>query len=78
MLNKIASQKKNILTYDEWQGREKAYNDGIELMNEILRTKLYRHSLHIKYLANHHENQIMKIRFSLNPFSFVFLLTGIK
>lgn len=78
LLNKIASQKKNILTSDKWQGREKVYIDGIELLDEILRTRQYKHSLHIKYLANHHENQIMKIRFSPNPFSFVFLLTGIK
>src|SRR5690606_17234624 len=31
---------------------------------------------HIQYLADRHENQIMKIRFVLSPFSFVFLLAG--
>jgi hypothetical protein len=78
LFNKFSLQKKNILTSDEWQGREKLYNDAKELLNEILRIRQYRHSLHIQYLSNHHENLIMKIRFALNPFFFVFLLAGIQ
>lgn len=63
---------------DEWQGREKLLNDGKELLNEILINKQDKYSFHIQYFANNIENQIMKFRFSLNSFSFVFLLAGIK
>jgi hypothetical protein len=45
-------------------------------LNEILKNKQYKHSQHIQYLADRHENQVMKIRFVLSPFSFVFLLAG--
>lgn len=38
--------------------------------------KNYKHQLHLKYLADRHERTILKIRFVLNPFSFVFLLAG--
>src|SRR5690554_526510 len=38
--------------------------------------KGYKHSQHIQYLADQHESRTMKIRFVLNPFSFVFLLAG--
>ena len=50
--------------------------DNLELLNEILKNKHYKHSQHIQYLAERHAIQIMKIRFVLNPFSLVFLLAG--
>lgn len=78
LLRKFASQKKNILTSDELQGQDKIYPTAEELLNEILKNKQYKHSQHIQYLADRHENQMMKIRFVLNPFSFVFLLAGNK
>ena len=76
LLNQFHSKKKNILTSDELQEQEKVYSNAEELLNEILKSKHYKHSQHIQYLANRHENQVMKIRFVLNPFSFVFLLAG--
>jgi superfamily II DNA or RNA helicase len=69
-------KKKNILTSDELQEQDKIYSNAEELLNEILKNKLYKHSQHIQYLADRHESSIMKIRFVLNPFSFVFLLAG--
>ncbi len=69
-------QNKNILTSDELQGKGKVFNDAEELLSAILNNKQYKHSQHIQYLADKHENQTMKIRFELNPFSFVFLLAG--
>jgi hypothetical protein len=46
------------------------------LIDELLSRKNYRHSRHIRYLADRHERSILKIRFVLSPFSFVFLLAG--
>jgi len=76
LLKQFNQKKKNILTSDELQGQEKIYSNAEELLNEILKNKQYKHFQHIKYLADRHESSIMKIRFVLNPFSFVFLLAG--
>lgn len=75
-LGNFTSQNKNILTSDELQGKGKVFNDAEELLSAILNNKQYKHWQHIQYLADKHENQTMKIRFVLNPFSFVFLLAG--
>ncbi|MBK5215061.1 MAG: DEAD/DEAH box helicase [Flavobacteriaceae bacterium] len=76
LLGNFTSQNKSILTSDELQGQGKVYADAEELLHEILKNKQYKHSQHIQFLADQHENQIMKIRFVLNPFSFVFLLAS--
>jgi superfamily II DNA or RNA helicase len=76
LLKQFNPKKKNILTSDELQEQDKIYSNAEELLNEILKNKLYKHSQQIQYLANRHESSIMKIRFVLNPFSFVFLLAG--
>ena len=47
-----------------------------ELFENILKNKNFKHYKHLRYLAQKHENTILKIRFVLNPFSFVFLLKG--
>lgn len=78
LLRQFPSKIKNILTSDELQGQDKIYPTAEELLNEIFKNKQYKHSPHIKYLADRHENQMMNIRFVLNPFSFVFLLAGNK
>ncbi len=75
-LRQASPKKNNILTSDELQEQEKIYSNAEELLNEILKNKKYKHSKNIQYLADRHENQVMKIRFVLNPFSFVFLLAG--
>ncbi len=75
-LKQFSPLKKNILTSDELQEHNKLYSNAEDLLNEILKNKQYRHSQHIQYLADKHENLVMKIRFVLNPFSFVFLLSG--
>ena len=76
LLKQFTPKKQNIFTSDELQEKEKIYSNAEELLNEILKNKQYKHSQHIQYLADRHENQVMKIRFVLNPFSFVFLLAG--
>ncbi|MCH7403611.1 DEAD/DEAH box helicase family protein [Belliella kenyensis] len=76
LLKQFTPKKQNIITSDELQEQGKFFSNAEELLNEILKNKQYKHSRHIQYLADKHENQVMKIRFVLNPFSFVFLLSG--
>jgi superfamily II DNA or RNA helicase len=75
LLKQFTPKKQNILTSDELQEQNKIYSNAEDLLNEILKNKQYKHSQHIQYLADRHESQVMKIRFVLNPFSFVFLLS---
>ncbi len=76
LLKQFTPKKQNILTSDDLQEQGKIYPNAEELLNEILKNKQYKHSQHIQYLAERHASQVMKIRFVLNPFSFVFLLAG--
>lgn len=69
-------KKQNIVTSDELQEQGKIYSNAEELLNEILKNKPYKHFQHIQYFADRHESKVMKIRFVLNPYSFVFLLSG--
>lgn len=74
-----SSHKTNrtLLTVNEIQsGNHILYNNGEELLEDILKNKSYKHSLQLRYLAKHHQGTILKIRFLLSPFSFVFLLLG--
>lgn len=57
-------------------GGKQLYQSGEDLLDELLRNKDYKHRTHLQYLAERHERKIMKIRFVLSPFSFVFLLSG--
>ena len=70
----------NLMTVDELLKNENRipclYNDGQNLLDDLLSQKSFRHSKQLKYLANRHERTILKIRFVLSPFSFVFLLSG--
>lgn len=47
-----------------------------DLLETILKNTNIVHYKHLLYLAKHHEYKILKIRFTLHPFSFVFLLSG--
>ncbi len=70
--------KENLLDINQLQNKNnvKLYDSGDELLNDFLQNQNYKHQAHLQYLANHHERTILKIRFVLNPFSFVFLLAG--
>lgn len=52
------------------------YDSGEELLSDVLARGNYRHQMHLQYLARKHEGRILKIRFVLMPFAFVFLLEG--
>ena len=70
----------NLMTVDELLKNENIfpslYNNGQCLLDDLLSHKNFRHSKQLRYLANRHERTILKIRFVLSPFSFVFLLSG--
>jgi len=69
--------EENLLTTTELQnGKQQLYSDGQQLLDDILKKKNFKHSQQLRFLANRHEGTHLKIRFVLNPFSFVFLLSG--
>ena len=70
--------QENLLDINQLQNESnvKLYDSGDELLNDFLQNQNYKHQTHLQYLAKHHERTILKIRFVLNPFSFVFLLAG--
>lgn len=57
-------------------GGKNIYESGEELLEDVLSRGNYRHQRQLHYLAEHHEGSILKIRFVLSPFAFVFLLAG--
>ncbi|HHT22308.1 MAG TPA: DEAD/DEAH box helicase family protein [Bacteroidales bacterium] len=75
--SKVKSNR-NLLTIEELSGDKNLspYSDAESLLEDLLDKKKYKHSKQLKYLADRHESSILKIRFVLNPFSFVFLLAG--
>jgi len=72
--------EKNLMNIDllQSQGEEKShlYQTGEALLGDILKHKAYIHAMQLKYLAEHHQSSTLKIRFVVNPFSLVFLLSG--
>lgn len=68
--------KQNIITSDELQNKQNIYANAERILTDLLKNKNYKHSQHIQFLADNHKSDTMKIRFVLQPFSFVFLLSG--
>jgi hypothetical protein len=67
----------NLLDAEKIQGSEQSiYANEDELLEDILALKQYKHHRHLRYLSQKHERTILKLRFVLEPFSFVFLLAG--
>ena len=70
----------NLLDINQLQSDNKSnsklYDSGEELLNDFLWNKNYKHQKHLCYLADRHARTILKIRFVLSPFSFVFLIEG--
>lgn len=75
-IGQIPKAERNILTADELPVDQKLYENTEQILTDLLRSKSYKHARHILFLANKHERTIMKLRFVLQPFSFVFLLKG--
>jgi hypothetical protein len=67
----------NIVDLNSLQNdNNQLFNSEEELINEILKDESVKHYRQIKFLLKHHLSHILKIRFVLSPFSFVFLLQG--
>lgn len=75
-ISQIPTLKQNILTSDELLKNQNVYANAENILKDLLKGKQYRHSQHIQFLADKHERTVMKLRFVLQPFSFVFLLAG--
>jgi superfamily II DNA or RNA helicase len=50
------------------------YESGEELLEDMLRHTQFKHHRQLRYLADNHAGHLVKVRFVLQPFSFVFLL----
>lgn len=72
--------QRNLLDINQLQtgedGNSQLFDTEVEFLESILKNKSFRHYRQIRYLANSHLSNILKIRFVLSPFSFVFLLSG--
>ena len=52
------------------------YEDERELAEDLLRITETKHYQHLRFLSGKHAHHIMRLRFVLKPFSFLFLLEG--
>lgn len=77
-IGQIPISKQNILTTNELPKNQNIYTsaDSHSLLEDLLKGKQYKHSKHIQFLADKHQRDVMKLRFVLQPFSFVFLIAG--
>jgi len=55
---------------------QQLYHSEEDLLNDLLNDENIKHYRQLKYLASKHEKNILKLRFVLTPFSFIFLLSG--
>ena len=69
--------KKPEVDSGEARTAEGLFSSNEDLLNEILAKKNIKHYSQLKYLAVKHKSNIIKLRFLLNPFAFVFLLEGV-
>jgi superfamily II DNA or RNA helicase len=71
---------KSILSFDDLKQSNQSIGALLEneaaLLDEVLKMELAKHFLQIKYLASKHEASVLKLRFILQPFSFIFLIAG--
>lgn len=76
--------EKTLLTMDEFfetlsEHKLKSsafYEDEKELAEDLLQITETKHYNHLRYLSGKHAYHIMRLRFVLKPFSFIFLLEG--
>ena len=64
-----------LSSYDEGKN---LFSSEAALFDDILNIKNSKHYLQLKYLSSKHEASVLKLRFVLQPFSFLFLLAGEK
>ncbi len=67
----------NLVANDNIKAQQLFKSDQ-DLIDDILSIKDSKHYHQLKYLSSQHLSSILKMRFVLNPFSFLFLLAGEK
>lgn len=75
-IHQTSTSKQNILTTTELPKNQNLYIDGENILEDLIKGRKYKHSRHIQFLAERHEYRTMKLRFVLQPFSFIFLIAG--
>ena len=65
-----------MLDSGQIQERNILYETNEELLKDILKNNKFKHSKHLQHLAENHLGHLLKLRFTLSPFSFIFLLQG--
>lgn len=60
------------------QSAHPLYKSGESLLEEVLAYSQFKHHRQLRFLADRHAAHLLKVRFVLHPFSFVFLLEGEK
>lgn len=78
IIKAIPKGEENLLDAGQIQGgsEQLIYTNEDDLLENVLAIKQYKHYRHLRYLSQKHERTILKLRFVLEPFSFVFLLSG--
>lgn len=80
MENNFYGKKRNVENQSDLaQNKEtinSLYGSEEELLEDILSDTTIKHYRQLRYLADNHLGSILKLRFALQPFSFVFLLEG--
>ncbi|NTS43094.1 DEAD/DEAH box helicase family protein [Flavisolibacter sp. BT320] len=74
--DQVLERKGNLLDITQVQSGHQIYETGEELLDDLLKNNQFRHYKQLRYLAERHAGNLLKIRFVLRPFSFVFLITG--
>jgi superfamily II DNA or RNA helicase len=75
--NSLGKRKEGLLTFDQaGQNGGSLFSDEQEFLESILNSTKYIHDKQLRYLSSKHEGKILKIRFVLKPFAFVFLVSG--
>lgn len=72
----VLERKDNLLDITQVQSGHQIYETGEELLDDLLKNNQFRHHKQLRYLAERHAGNLLKIRFVLRPFSIVFLITG--
>lgn len=74
----VPAGEENLLDAGQVQGgnEQSIYTSEDDLLENILALKQYKHHRHLRYLSQKHERSVLKLRFVLEPFSFIFLLAG--
>jgi superfamily II DNA or RNA helicase len=75
----VPGMEDNLLDLNKLQEAQNGkpfYDSEEQLLNDLLKNEKVKHYRQLRYLASRHDGTTLKLRFILNPFSFVFLLPG--